>query len=250
MELKNKVVLVTGSSSGIGQAIAVAFAKKGAIVLVHFRSNEQGAKATLRGVKEYSKGRIYKADLTRPLDIQKMFTSIKRGVGRVDILVNNAGDARPGDLFDEEILKHQYKSIFMTAINTTRSFLEMKSKLQKKIVNITSDYGNLNMVNPEYAAYSMMKGALNNFTTILAKSAGKNVLVNAIAPGYTWTPPWEGVSRKEKIRYGNSTRIKRFIQPEEIAHVVIMLAENDAITGQVITVDGGLSLMDMNHHEG
>ncbi len=248
MNLRNKVVLITGSSSGIGQAMAIAFAKKGASVLINFRSNKKGAEETLKEVKKHSTGRIYKADLTRPSDIKRMFTSIKRDVDHVDILVNNAGDLRSGDLFNEKVFQYEYESILLTAIHTTRVFLKMKSKSQRKIINITSIYGNLSTVNPEYFAYSLMKGALNNFTTILAKSLGKDVLVSAVAPGYTWTPPWGNVSRKEKERYGNSMKIKRFVQSEEIAQVAVMLAENDAITGQIITVDGGLSLVEMNKH--
>src|SRR5208337_104390 len=138
----------------------------------------------------------------------------------------------------DDVWQKQHENIFMSTVRTTEGFLKLSSKSQRKIINITSVYGGLATGNPEYLQYSVAKGALNNFTTTLAKALTKDTLVNAIAPGYTWTPAWEGISAAEKKRYGNSTKIGRYVQPEEIAHVAVMLAENDAITGQIITVDG------------
>ncbi len=249
MQLKDKIVLVTGSSSGIGQAIAVLFAKKGAVVLVHFHKNEAGAKKTLKEIEKYSKGYAYKADLMNLKSVQALFKKIKKETGKVDVLVNNAGDAKPGGVFNEKIWRDQYENIFMSSVRTTNEFLGMSSKAQRKIINISSIYGSLNLGNPEFMQYSAMKAAVSNFTANLAKKLGNNVLVNAVAPGFTWTPAWEGTPRKEKLAYGNANKIKRFIKPEEIAQAVIMLAENDAITGQVITVDGGLGLQNLLSHE-
>jgi NAD(P)-dependent dehydrogenase (short-subunit alcohol dehydrogenase family) len=249
MNLNGKTVLITGSSSGIGQAMAIAFAQKGATVLVHYHSHKQGGERTLAEVEKHSKGYLYQADLTKPDQIQSLFESIKKDVSIIDILINNAGDARPGDFFNTEIWKYQYENIFQSVVAVTQEFLKQKSSNQRKIITTTSIYGGLNTSNPEFFAYSTFKGALNNLTKTLAKSLGGEVLVNAIAPGYTWTPAWEGVSEGEKEKYSKATKINRFVTSEEIAHTAIFLAENDAITGQIITVDGGLELLDLNNHE-
>jgi len=249
MVLKNKIILITGSSSGIGQAIAIAFAKKGAIILVHYNSNKEGGKQTLKEVNRYSKGYLYQANLTKSQEVINLFKSIKNDVSIVDILVNNAGDACLGDIFNEKMWQYQYNNIFQLVVHVTQEFLKLKSQIQRKIITITSIYGGLNTGNPEFLQYSVYKGALNNLTKNLAKSLGKNVLVNAIAPGYTWTPVWEGISKSEKVRYGNANNIKRFVNAEEIAHTAIFIAENDAITGQIITIDGGLELLNLSTHK-
>ena len=100
MNLKDKKILITGASSGIGQAIAISCAKKEASVLINYRKNLKGAEQTLREVERYSKSFVFQADLTDEKQIEKMFVEISNKVGQVDILVNNAGDAQPGDFFD------------------------------------------------------------------------------------------------------------------------------------------------------
>ena len=100
MNLKNKKIFITGASSGIGQAIAVLCAQKGASVLIGYRKNLKGAEQTLKEVEKHSKGYIFQADLTDEKQIKKMFAEISSKVGQIDILVNNAGDAQPGDFFD------------------------------------------------------------------------------------------------------------------------------------------------------
>ena len=134
------------------------------------------------------------------------------------------------------------ENIFFSALHVSQQFIkQVKKGAVKKILNITSIYGNLNTGNNEFFAYSAAKAALSSMTVTLAKR-DSNILVNAIAPGYVWTPPWEGISDAEKKLCESRTMIERFIQPEEIAHMASAIIENDAITGQVITVDGGLSL--------
>lgn len=242
MNLKDKVILITGASSGIGQAIAISCAQKGAKILISYRKNLKGAKQTLKEVEKYSKGFIFQADLTDEKQIKKMFTSISDKVGKVDILVNNAGDAQPGDFFDNKRWKDQFENIFFSALHVSQNFLQQNKKSQlRKILNISSCYGNINSGNIELFAYSVAKASLSNMTVSLAK-INKKVLVNAVAPGYTWTPAWEGISKAEKKTYESRTTINRYIDAEEIAHMTIAILENDAITGQIITIDGGLSL--------
>src|SRR6516225_5745647 len=200
MDLQDKTVLVTGASSGIGKAIAIAFARKRANVLVHYGRNQKGAQDTLKEVEKYSGGRICQADLMEGEQISALFDDIRR---------------------------------------TTPS-----SRL-RKIINITSIYGNLRSGEPEYLQYSAFKGALANVTTTLNRATAPNVIVNAVAPGYTDTPAWAGVSREVRETYAGATLIGRFVMAEEIAHATVFIAENDALVGQVLTIDGGTALKGM-----
>jgi len=242
MNLKDKKILITGASSGIGQAIAISCAQRGAHVLINYRKNLKGAEQTLKEVEKYSKGFIFQADLTDEKQIGQMFTEISRKVGNIDVLVNNAGDAQPGDFLDNKLWRDQFENIFFSALHVSQGFLKQnKESSLRKILNITSYYGNIGGGNTEFFAYSVAKAALSSLTVTLAKTDGK-VLVNAIAPGYTWTPPWEGISEEEKKICESRTMINRFVTADEIAHATIGILENNAITGQIITVDGGLSL--------
>lgn len=242
MDLNNKTILVTGASSGIGQAVAVACAKEGARVIINYRKNKDGAEQTLEAVQKHSRGFIVQADLIDEKQINEMFGQIAKEVGAIDALVNNAGEATLGDFFNNDVWRGQFENIFFSALHVSQYFLKQNSEcILRKIVNITSVYGNPDGGNGEFFAYSAAKAALTSMTVTLAKT-NQRVLVNAVAPGYTWTPPWEGISEEEKKLCEERTMIGRYVTPDEIAHMVITLLENDAITGQIITVDGGLML--------
>lgn len=234
--------MVTGASSGIGKAIAIAFARKRAHVLVHYGRNKAGAQETLREVEKVSSGRLYQADLMDSDATKSLFDEIKRTTSTVDLLINNAGEARPGDLNGDSIWEYEYKNIFLSAMRMSGEFISMSSSHLRKIINITSIYGNLATGDPEYLQYSAFKAALANVTATLSKSAAPLVLVNAVAPGYTETPAWAGASNESKKACARATLIGRFVRPEEVAHAVIFIAENDALAGQVLTLDGGTSL--------
>jgi len=242
MDLQRKIVLVTGASSGIGKAIAIAFARKRANVLVHYGKNKVGAQETLREVEMLSSGQLCQADLMDSGAIKSLFDEIKRTTSTVDVLINNAGEALPGDLNEDSTWEYEYKNILLSAMRTSAEFISMPSSHLRKIVNITSIYGNLATGDPEYLQYSAFKAALANVTATLSKSAAPQILVNAVAPGYTETPAWAGASNESKEACARATLIGRFVRPEEVAHAVIFIAENDALAGQVITLDGGTSL--------
>jgi len=242
MELKGKAALVTGASSGIGKAIAVALARKRAHVLVHYGRNKAGAQETLEEVEKFSSGRLYQADLMNREHITSLFEEIKKTTPEIDVLVNNAGDAQPGDINDNRVWEYEYKNIFLSAVHISQAFLSLPSSQLRKIINITSLYGNLPTGNPQYLQYSAFKAALANLTTTLSKSTAPKVIVNAVAPGYTETPAWAGASKESLEAHARATSIGRFVSPEEVAHAVVFVAENDALVGQVLTLDGGTSL--------
>lgn len=242
MDLQAKTVLVTGASSGIGKATAVAFAQKRAHVLVHYGRNKIGAQETLRTVQNFSSGKLYQADLMDVAAVKSLFSAIKQDMHSLDVLVNNAGEARPGDISEEQVWEFEYNNILLSAMRTTQEFIAIPSSTLRKIVNVTSIYGNLSTGDPDYLQYSAFKAALASVTATLSKSEAPNILINAIAPGYTETPAWTGASSESKEACARATLIGRFVRPEEVAHAVIFIAENDAMTGQVLTLDGGTSL--------
>src|SRR5579864_1202433 len=221
MDLQRKIVLVTGASSGIGKAIAIAFAKKRAHVFVHYGQNKAGAQDTLKEVEKASSGRLYQADLMDSGAIEALFDEIKRATPTFDVLVNNAGESRPGELTDDSVWDYEYKNIFLSAMRMSAQFISMPSSHLRKIINITSIYGNLATGDPEYLQYSAFKAALASVTATLSKSAAPQTLVNAVAPGYTETPAWAGASSESKEACARATLTGRFVRPDEVAHAVI-----------------------------
>jgi 3-oxoacyl-[acyl-carrier protein] reductase len=242
MQLKGKTALVTGASSGIGRAIAIAFARKDAHVLVHYGKNRAGAEETLREVETVSSGSLCQADLMRREDIAALFADVRRTTRTLDVLVNNAGDAQPGGIDDDDAWEYEYRNILLSAIEVSRAFLAMPCATLRKIVNVTSLYGNPAGGSAQFLQYSAFKAALASVSTTLNKSTAPNVIVNAVAPGYTDTPAWAGAPAEVKEALARTTAIGRFVAAEEVAHAVVFIAENDALVGQVLTLDGGTSL--------
>jgi len=150
MELQGKIALVTGASSGIGKAIAIAFAQKRAQVFVHYGKNKVGGQETLREVEKFSSGRLCQADLMDPGATKSLFDEIKRTTPTIDVLINNAGESRPGELNEDSIWEYEYKNILLSATRASAEFIALPSSRLRKIVNITSIYGNLATGDPEY----------------------------------------------------------------------------------------------------
>jgi 3-oxoacyl-[acyl-carrier protein] reductase len=242
MDLQGKIVLVTGASSGIGKAIAIAFARKRAHVFVHYGRNKIGGHDTLTQVEKTSSGQLCQADLMDADAIKALFDDIRRTTPTLDVLINNAGEVRAGALNENSVWEYEYTNIFLSAMRMSAEFLSMPSSQLRKLINITSIFGNLATGDPDYLQYSAFKAALASATATLSKSAAPHTLVNAVAPGYTETPAWAGTSSESREACARTTLIGRFVRPEEVAHSVIFIAENDALAGQVLTLDGGTSL--------
>ncbi len=204
-------------------------------MLVHYGKNKAGAQETLDAVKKLSSGSLHQADLMDRDQIAALFADIKKTTPTIDVLVNNAGDSRPGDIDDDEVWDYEYKNIFLSAVQVSRAFLALPSPHLRKIINITSLYGNLATGEPHFLQYSAFKAALASVSATLNKSSAPNVIVNAIAPGYTETPAWAGAPPDVIEACARATSIGRFVRPEEIAHAAVFVAENDALVGQVLT---------------
>ena len=245
VELKDKVVLVTGASSGIGKATAIEFAKQGAKVIINYNTNKDGAEETLNAIgKTDGEGIIVKADITDDDEVQEMFEKIVDEYETLDVLISNAGiggDKVPFWEADKKELLEMFEVNVvgqMLCAKTAASI--MKDKLGK--ILFTSSIKGSELGGGSGVAYASTKAAINNLTKTLAKQLAPNILVNAVAPGYVYVPRYEKFSKETLEKFKEETFLKRFLKPEEIAEAFIFLAKSDAITGQVIYVDAGFTL--------
>ncbi len=245
MNLKNKVVLVTGGAIGIGEAVSRMAAEKGAKVIVNYnRSKEEGEKLVKEIIENGGEAIAVKADVSKEDEVKNLFKSAVEEFGTVDVLVNNASYSVGEDFLKstKKFWMGQMENNFSSAVMCSQEFVRLnQGKNEKKIINISSLYGQGGEAGSDFMAYAATKGALNNFTQNLAKASAP-ILVNAIAPGYVYTPQWFKNSEEAKKSFEEQTLIGRFIKPEEIADAVIFMAQNDALTGSILTIDGGLSL--------
>ena len=251
MLFKDQVALVTGASSGIGHATAVAMAKQGARVGVNYCKNQAGAEQAAETIRKAgSEALVIHADVTHQADVLAMVESVRKAWGRLDILVNNAGDllARRtlADMTEEywdQIMALNLKSAFLCV---RAVWEEMAARKSGCIINVSSIAGR-NGGGPGAAAYSAAKGALLTYTKSLAKElAPHGIRVNGIAPGVIATPFHERYSPAEVMqRLVALIPLGRAGTSEEIADVIVFLASPAAryITGETIEVNGGM-LMD------
>jgi 3-oxoacyl-[acyl-carrier protein] reductase len=243
MELKDKVILITGGSSGIGRAIALEFARHQTHIFFTYSQNESGAKETASQIESLcSTAQAIKANSTKPEEIESVFEKINQKHQHLDILVNNAGR----HIFSKDQLAATYwRDNFDTYLFPAVAYTQQALKYMTqggKIINTSSIYGNEYVGETGLMPYSAAKAAINSFTRTLAKMVAPAITVNAIAPGYVETPGWGTLTEERKQQLGHDQLIDRFIKPQEIAQAAVMLAQNDAITGEIIIVDGGLSL--------
>lgn len=242
MNLKDKISLITGASKGIGRTVAISLAKQGASVVINYRSDEIGANETLKECNKYSQGNmIIKTDISIESEVKDMFRKVKSVYSHLNILINNAGifdnsDSSTSINSFENIFKHN----FLSHIIVTKYALEILK--EGKIINVSSLHGRLGYGNPGAVAYSAFKAALESYTKNLAKSLAPKILVNAVAPGRVTTPMWDNLDEKREKELGKVHLILRMIKPEEIADAIIFLCQNDAMCGEVLTIDGGMSI--------
>ncbi len=241
---QTKVVLVTGSSSGIGKAIATLFAKQGYKVVLNCRSSVDKMLILQNELLLFNPNILaIQCDVSNYDATQKMFDEIINKFGNVDILINNAGISEFG-LFTDTTPQNLHNTIntnLFSCINTTHLALpNMISKKSGTIINISSIWGNVGASCE--VLYSTSKSAINGFTKAIAKEvAPSNVLVNAIACGLIDTNMNNTLSDEDKQAFIDEIPMCRQGQPEEIANMCLFLSENNSyMTGQVLTVDGGL----------
>lgn len=238
MNLKDKVALVTGGSSGIGQAICISLSNEGCSVIFTYNSNEKGAGETLSKLGNNSFK--YKVDLQNENEIKGLFDFAKEKFGKLDILVNNAGKTLIGDNLDIKLWRQVFDITLFPTISCTAEALKLMEK--GKIINISSIFGDNKANNKKFVPFGAAKAAMNNFTTTMAKNLAPNILINAIMPGYVLTPLWGKMTDEDIASNSSEQLINRFIMPSEVADMALSIIKNDAITGEIVILDGGLSL--------
>jgi 3-oxoacyl-[acyl-carrier protein] reductase len=251
LDLSGKVALVTGASSGIGHATALALAEAGAAVAVNYHKNEAGAESACRQIIDAGGRAIaVRADVTKSADVLRMAEETVAALGPVDVLVNNAGSLverlRLLDLTEDrwdEVIDLNLKSAFLCAQAVAASMIERKRGV---IINVSSiagrNGGALGSIH-----YSAAKGGLITMTKGMAKElAPHGVRVNGVSPGVIDTPFHEQFSTPEAMRnFVNLIPLGRVGSPEEIGRLVVFVASDAAsyLVGETIEINGGL-LMD------
>jgi 3-oxoacyl-[acyl-carrier protein] reductase len=238
-DLEHKVAVITGGSSGMGKAISIELVKEGCTVIFTYNSNKKGADDTLEKIGKQNFN--FKVDLHDEKDLEKLFSFVKEKFGKLDILVNNAGINRPRDLFDLKVWKEVFQVNLFAAVYASDKARELMIN-GGKILNISSIFAEGKACWKGLPAYGASKAALSHFTQTLAKNLAPTISVNAIEPGYVKTPLWIDTTEEDFEASGREQLIERMILPEEIAKMAVAILKNDAMTGEVVVVDGGLSL--------
>jgi len=250
MRLKDKVALVTGSSRGIGKAIAIAFAKEGAKVMVNYTSNEKAANEVLETIqKTGGQAKVFKADVAKKAEAQALVQATVDAFGGLDILVNNAGFTRPAMMV--KMTEEQWDAV--VDIHLKGAWLcaqaaapHMIAKNYGKIINVTSVAGMVGTVGQ--INYSAAKGGVISMSKSMARElARNNICVNVISLGIVPTDMSEKITTDEKLKeiYMNRILLKRFGETEELTPAFVFLASEEAnyITGQLLPVDGGYGMI-------
>lgn len=248
LSLVNRVAIVTGGSRGIGRAIALELARRGAAVVVNYHTSADAAAEVVAEI-EASGGQALavQADVSDFTQAQELVKKTVKELGGLDILVNNAGIIRDNLIMLmaekdwDNVLTTNLKSTFNCSKAAVR---HMMRKRYGRIVNISSVAGQ--MGNPGQTNYSASKAGQIGFTKALAREvAARNITVNAVAPGYVDTDINVNMPAEAKEAILGLTPLGRTGTPEEIAYAVAFLASDQAayITGQVLAVDGGMAMM-------
>jgi 3-oxoacyl-[acyl-carrier protein] reductase len=250
VRLKGKVALVTGSSRGVGRAIALAYAREGANVVVNYTSNKEAGEEVVAAIKEIgSRAILLKADVAKRAEAEALVQKGIEEFGGLDILVNNAGFSRPAMLLKmsedqwDQVLDIHLKGAFLCSQFAAR---HMKEKNKGKIINVTSVAGLVGTVGQ--INYSAAKGGLLSFTKSAARELARyNICVNVICLGIVATDMTEKIRTDEKLKeiYMNRILLKRFAEPDDISPAFVFLGSDDSnyITGQLLCVDGGYGMI-------
>lgn len=245
MNLRDRVAVVTGSSRGIGRAIALKLASLGAKVVINYKSSAKAAEEVVEEIKAGGGEAVaVQADVSVPAEAQALIKTATETYGRLDILVNNAGVNR--DTLLMRMKEEDWDIVLDTnlkgAFNCTKAAQRpMMKQRYGRIVNITSVTGLVG--NPGQANYSAAKAGLVGFTKAVAREIGsRNITVNAVAPGFIETDMTASLPQEVKDKALEMTPLGRFGAPEDVASAVAFLVSEEAgfITGHVLSVDGGM----------
>jgi len=246
--LRDKKVLLTGGDSGIGRAVALAFAREGADLVISYLNEDDDARETQRLVEEAGRQCVLApGDIADSGHCRKLAEKAVAAFGRIDVLVNNAAHQMSFNSPDE-ISEEEWDRTL--AVNISAMFYLTKAALPhmqsgSAIINTASI--NADAPNPHLLAYATSKGAIQNFTAGLAQLlAEKGIRVNSVAPGPVWTPLIPSTMPPDKVaHFGEQVPMKRPAQPRELAPVYVLLASDEAsyISGTMVGVTGGKPIL-------
>jgi len=245
--MEGKVAIVTGSSRGIGRAIAFSLARRGVNVVINYLQNRQKAEEVVSYIRDNFSSKVisFQADVSNSETVNRMIEETIKEFGRIDILVNNAGKNFMKSILDiseeqwDRVLDINLKGVF----NCSKSvFKIMRKQLYGRIINITSISGMRGGFSGD-VDYSAAKAGIRGFTMALARiTAPYGITVNAVAPGYIRTDAAKDVFKEKLEMLIKTIPMNRLGTPEEVAEMVAFLASEAAsyITGEVINVNGGV----------
>lgn len=242
-----KVAIVTGASKGIGSAIAIRLAKSGINLAINYNKDLKGATKTKEECENLGvRAEIYQGDVSLEEDVSRIFQEIIKDFKTIDILVNNAGITKDNILL--RMTGEDFKNVIDVNLNSAFWMMKLATKIMMKkrsgnIVNISSIVGLRG--NPGQLNYSASKAGLIGMTKSLAKEvASRNIRVNAVAPGFIETKMTFGLKDEVKENILKEIPLKKIGSPEDVANVVNFLVSEESkyITGQVLSVDGGMSI--------
>ena len=242
--MKRDTVLITGSSRGIGSAIAKALAKENYNIVINYKENEIEAKKVFDEIKAYNPNVLMiQADIRKTTEVENMFNEIEKTFGNVDILINNAGIA--SIRFFQDITEEEWEDIFNVNVHGSyrcikRAIPSMINNKYGKIIGISSIWGVTG--GALEAHYSATKGAIISMNKALAQELGySGITVNTVAPGGVETDMLSSVPKESIDAYCQEFPLQRLAKPEEIASAVKFLISKEAsyITGHVLNINGG-----------
>lgn len=243
--LTEKVALVTGASRGIGRAIALELAKEGADIVVNYAGNKERAEEVVKEIEEMGRKAIsIQADVSDETSVKKMIKDTIKEFNRLDILVNNAGITRDNLIMRmkekdfDDVINTNLKGVFLCTKAVSRQMMKQR---YGRIINMASIVGVSG--NPGQANYVAAKAGVIGLTKSTAKElASRNILVNAVAPGFISTDMTAELTNEQKEAMLKMIPLAKLGQPEDIARVVRFLASDDSsyMTGQTLHVDGGM----------
>jgi len=246
MRFKNKVVIVTGSSSGIGASTALLFAEQGADLVLTYKNNKKGGEDVVNKIKKMGRNcLLLKVDLTKENDAKKLVKTVIQKYNRVDILVNNAGRYIEGDEWNgnSKVWIKSLEQNLVSMMNVSKYVCEIFIKQKTGvIVNVASRFSFSGQF--DALAYSAAKAGVVNITQSYAKLLAPFGRANAVSPGAVNTGYWLTAPKNELKETLSSIPLKKLLETEDVAKAILFLASDDArmITGNNLVVDGGYNL--------
>ncbi len=238
-----KIALITGASGVIGRACAKALCEKGYALALQYHDHPERAQALAQSLPTDTPILLCPADITKEQDVLQLFSTIERRLGSIDLLVNCAGIALPqkllSDVEEAEMDRIYYVNVKGAMLLTKAAIPHMLKKGSGVILHISSMWG-LTGGSCE-AVYSASKGALNAFVKAMAKElAPSRIRVNAVAPGLVLSPMNASLDEQSLLSFQQETPLGQLVSPEQVAKAVCYLADAEMVTGQILSVDGGI----------